>query len=922
MKRFFIPALFFILSILLIGENTGSKKRTAMKGIELLKTPLELIDSLKAELAEAIDDTTKVNIINEVSIRNSEFDLDSSDLYAKVAFELSKTLKWDKGIAQGYLNLGFNKFLRYEIDSAKIYYEKAILLAQNIKNVEILGKSQIGVASTFSKKGNYDSAKQWLSISRNTYLKAKDDYGISDVDYNYGRVLARENKYDSAGIYFEKKIKYLEGKNDLLELCSTISNIGILFQSLSNQTKALEYFERALNISKKIGDSYQIFSSLLSIGNTYCYQSNYNKGLEYFEECQIYAEEKGEKLNLALIYTAIAQVHQKLSNYSKSLEYLEKSIKISIEIGNKHKLLNAYVSMGVLNWRLRNYQNALEYFEKSMALAEENGDKQLILYIYNNMAGVYGNSNNDLKALEYSNKALKIAEELNDNSSISGILGSMGTIYQHLGNYPKSLENYNKALELAEKLGKKEGKYLIQGNIGILYLIMAQDSTIEDPKIVKEHITKSIEYQKMAVNGFEKSGGNDHVRSFLSRISTAYELLGDYFNAFEYFKKYVTAKDSINSSDIFKKIAELEAKKDLEIKEKENELLKQTAVLKESELARRNQELSNLSNKQEIQKLELDKRNLDISSKNNELTLLSKDKELQTVTIKQKEAEQAKSEKEIDLLNKDKQYQGVVRNSLFGGVGLLSSLALVLFLFFWRKKRDNKKLAEKNIQITEQKEIIEQEQEKSDKLLLNVLPATIAIRLKNGETAIADHFDEASVVFIDIVDFTKSSVGVDPKQVVEVLNELYTKLDTIGQKHGLEKIKTIGDCYMAAAGVPQPNQDHAKMAAKFAIESMKTIQDYDTGGGKLINFRCGIDCGPIVAGVIGEKKFIYDIWGDAVNTASRMEEYGQQGKIQVTERFKEKLKIDNGELKIEFEERGDIEIKGKGMMKTYFLEKV
>ena len=124
---------------------------------------------------------------------------------------------------------------------------------------------------------------------------------------------------------------------------------------------------------------------------------------------------------------------------------------------------------------------------------------------------------------------------------------------------------------------------------------------------------------------------------------------------------------------------------------------------------------------------------------------------------------------------------------------------------------------------------------------------------------------------------------------------------------------------MAASGVPLIREDHAEVAMNFALEAMKKMEGFDTGDGTKINFRCGIDCGPIVAGVIGEKKFIYDLWGDTVNTASRMEEYGVPGKIQVTERFKKKVEIRNEELGINFEERGEIEIKGKGMMKTYFL---
>ncbi|MBM2813606.1 MAG: domain S-box [Ignavibacteria bacterium] len=229
------------------------------------------------------------------------------------------------------------------------------------------------------------------------------------------------------------------------------------------------------------------------------------------------------------------------------------------------------------------------------------------------------------------------------------------------------------------------------------------------------------------------------------------------------------------------------------------------------------------------------------------------------------------------------------------------------------------KVEERTSELKLEKEISEKERDKSDRLLLNVLPETIATRLKEGETTIADHFSEASVVFIDIVDFTKSSAAADPKRVVEVLNVLYSKLDKIAQIHGLEKIKTIGDCYMAAAGIPIADPDNVNKAAQFALEAMNLLKDYDTGDGTILNFRCGVDCGPVVAGVIGENKFIYDVWGDMVNTASRMETNGIEGKIHCTERFREKLRITNYELRIDFEERGEIEIKGKGMMKTYFL---
>jgi adenylate cyclase len=224
------------------------------------------------------------------------------------------------------------------------------------------------------------------------------------------------------------------------------------------------------------------------------------------------------------------------------------------------------------------------------------------------------------------------------------------------------------------------------------------------------------------------------------------------------------------------------------------------------------------------------------------------------------------------------------------------------------------------------------EREKSEKLLLNILPASIANRLKAGEETIADHFDEASVIFVDLTDFTLYSSHRTPEDVVKMLNEIFTKFDKISAKYGIEKIKTIGDNYMAAAGIPVPNPNHANDMAKMAIEIMESMRGYKTTDGYEIKLRIGLHCGPIAAGVIGEQKFIYDLWGDTVNTASRMETSGEIRKIQCTEIFKEKitdyqLQIvktvpDSApkDIKLRFTERGLIEIKGKGKMRTYFLE--
>ena len=207
-----------------------------------------------------------------------------------------------------------------------------------------------------------------------------------------------------------------------------------------------------------------------------------------------------------------------------------------------------------------------------------------------------------------------------------------------------------------------------------------------------------------------------------------------------------------------------------------------------------------------------------------------------------------------------------------------------------------------------------QEREAAEQLLLNILPASIVERLKRDQAAIAEGFLEATVLFVDLVGFTPLSAKMAPTKLVAMLNEIFSKLDALTEKYGLEKIKTIGDAYMAVAGVPTPRKDHAVAVANMALELRDVASRFQTPTGEPIRVRIGINSGPVVAGVIGTKKFSYDLWGDTVNTAARMEAHAEPDTIQVTERTYERLRT-----QFHFEPRGTIEVKGKGEMKTYVL---
>ena len=209
---------------------------------------------------------------------------------------------------------------------------------------------------------------------------------------------------------------------------------------------------------------------------------------------------------------------------------------------------------------------------------------------------------------------------------------------------------------------------------------------------------------------------------------------------------------------------------------------------------------------------------------------------------------------------------------------------------------------------------LRKERNKTENLLLNLLPEPIAERLKEEPGVIADKFEKATILFADLVNFTQISTTMPATKLVYLLNEIFSSFDELTEKHGLEKIKTIGDAYMVAGGIPIERPDHAEASAEMALDMLVAIDELNVKLEATFDLRIGINSGPVVAGVIGTKKFIYDLWGNAVNTASRMESHGVPGRIQVSFYTYELLRD-----KYEFEERGLIDIKGQGEMRTYFL---
>jgi adenylate cyclase len=234
-------------------------------------------------------------------------------------------------------------------------------------------------------------------------------------------------------------------------------------------------------------------------------------------------------------------------------------------------------------------------------------------------------------------------------------------------------------------------------------------------------------------------------------------------------------------------------------------------------------------------------------------------------------------------------------------VTVASTLVLVAFLF-----DGDTRLAEAHL---------EEEHARSERLLLNILPPAISTRLKDGEATIADGFREVSVLFADIVGFTELSSRMPPAELVSVLNSVFSRFDELAGELGLEKIKTIGDAYMVAAGLPEPRDDHAIVLVRMGLRMRDALDRLNEEQGLALAVRIGVHSGPVVAGVIGKRKFSYDLWGDTVNTASRMESHGEKGRVHVSQATARLL----GD-RFAVASRGTIAVKGKGEMETFFVE--
>jgi adenylate cyclase len=737
-------------------------------------------------------------------------------------------------------------------------------------------------------------ANQCLARARSVRYES----GMIKASLLLGEVCARTGRSEKAlRHYLEAENRSINNKN-LAFLPNVYRVMGNLFFEQRMYAQARRYYGEVLKTEP--GN----MLVLEQVADAALYEQKYDTAEIHYKSLITRYKLMGDNVRLVHIYQKLANAYQESGNYGKSLLYYLRIEDIVERFGEPYEKGRLYNNLGKVYVTLKDYKKALEYFKKTELQCDY---AKLTIHpcelpelLYTNLGISLHNTGDSKGGLTYLGRALNIIKARKDEKAMANLEHLIATVYFSSGDLYNALEHNNEAI----RLGKA---------------------------------TEQVDVQILAYETAAK----------------IYQDLYDFENAFLNFTQYLTLYDSTRLDEQRRQLLLAERSSQLRAAEGEIRFLLAQQEIKDRDLQQvrveqeklelvyralaaeareREQDVVLLQKQKEVdqatlrektalaleaqQRLRLAAEQLDTEKKNAIITELSRKNEIE-------QAEQLAKEQEMTLLRQERdisdlklrEQQNFERNTYIGG-SILGFFLLVFSGLWLFARRVSRRLKVQNVEIQAQKNMIDAERSKSDRLLRNILPEEIAHELKTRGHASPQLYPAATVMFTDFVNFTKLSAHLPPEQVISELNECFLAFDEIIDRHGLEKIKTIGDAFMCAGGLPVPNETHPIDAVKAAIEINKWLQHRKQNYPDAVfhEMRIGIHTGAVVAGVVGKNKFAYDIWGDAVNLASRMEEMGEAGRINLT---KETYALVKDVIPCEF--RGQREVHNKGMIDMYFV---
>ncbi|MEP3210491.1 MAG: adenylate/guanylate cyclase domain-containing protein [Maribacter sp.] len=576
------------------------------------------------------------------------------------------------------------------------------------------------------------------------------------------------------------------------------------------------------------------------------------------------------------------------------------------KIGSKKHISYALATKGTALWVKGDYKEALRYNKEHLELALVLGDKLRIASSFANLGIVYGNLGDDIKQIEYLEKSLKLREELGNKSAIAFSLSNIGELYRVQQNFDKALEYQLRCLKLRKEVGDQADIAFTLSNIG-------QINTDQ------KNYDAALEYLLQSLSLGEKHSDKKDLAMFLSSIGDVYKEKLALAKALNYYRRSILLQEEIGDRpEIAESLVNMgglyfvqkEYRIGVEKCEEAYAIALETSRLRTQKIACQCLYDNYKALGNTVKALEYHEKMLQVgdSLKSNATSKKLQQMEFARAMLADSIA-QAESERKIEAAHLEEvRKKNQTRNVAIAiGAGIFV-LALLLYnrLNFVRKSKAE----------------LQVEKNRSENLLLNILPEEIAQELKDNGRAVARDFEKVSILFTDFKSFTQTSEKLSAQELVKEINVCFEAFDGIIDKWGIEKIKTIGDAYMAAGGLPLPSEDSVKNTILAALEMQtfisERIKSKRAKNETPFEMRLGIHTGAVVAGIVGVKKFQYDVWGDTVNIASRIESSGAIGKVNISQ---DTFQLVNGDSRFSFESRGKIPVKGKMDMEMYFVTK-
>lgn len=609
--------------------------------------------------------------------------------------------------------------------------------------------------------------------------------------------------------------------------------------------------------TKQVGDTNTVNTLIQSSKENF--GTDPAKSIQLAKQAQKLAQQIDFNKGIALSLKTIGIAYYYQGNDLEALSYYQQALTIFKSIGDEAGVSNIQNNMGAIYMNQGDYAKALPYFLKSLEIADKIDDTLRSLTALTNIGAIYSRNDSTLdKALTYGLKALPLAKNINDSQAIGTITVNLGNIYATQGRDSLALVFLKASLKA---FGNSENSPASYNAIGKVYL-------------KQKKYKQALSSHQQAYNRATRLNGKLDVVQSLQGFANTYVALGDDETGIKYFKEAEVIADSIDLSYELLIVDSAMAASYGRLNDYKSATTYHIKYEFYKDLLYNNEQDKKLAN------LQFD---FDLQKKEGEITGLKKDNELRQAEVKR---------------------QKLVKNASFVGLAMAFVLAFVIYRNYRIKAKSNRILDKKNIEI--------------ENLILNILPSEVAKELQTTGVATPKYYDNVSVLFTDFKGFTSIADKMSPAEVVEELNTCFVAFDNIIEKHHLEKIKTIGDSYMCAGGIPTPDVDHACKMISAGLDMLRFMEDYNKDrlekGLAVWDIRVGMHVGPVVAGVVGKKKYAYDIWGSTVNIASRMESNGNPGMVNISAAAYEQIKDEYA-----CNHRGKIYAKNVGDIDMYFV---